>query len=396
MSTSNVYGITQLGYNSRSSGAGGNYGEGGKNGAILIRVLSVIDKNIMPKFSIDTSNYVYSSSNNIISYINNISSVSGALLWSRYADNIYYNLGNVGIGVNPQQFKLEVAAGTGATTDETIDYGIMTSNNSNILISSNINNNICAKFNSSIWTSGNVIASSDERIKTNISDLEDDSALQMILNIQPKTYNYIDWRGRGVSNKNDLVYGFLAQQIKRVIPDAVKLQTEFIPNIFAVADYTPLANIITLQGIDTGILVNNINININININNININKYKKVKCYDMRNNTIIVEVIEIINSKSFKIKDINYANDKIFVYGTEVDDFHALNKEYINTLNVCAVQELHRKIVSQQDEIKDLQEKVNILIDYIDLSKMATLQDDINELRSRVDLVITYMDMSK
>jgi hypothetical protein len=382
MSTSNVYGITQLGYNSRNSGAGGNYGESGKNGAILIRVLSVIDKNVLPKFSIDTSNYVSASSNNIIEYINTISSVSGALLWSRSADNIYYNLGNVGIGANPLQFKLEVAAGTGATTDETIDYGIMTSNNSNILISSNVNNNICAKFNSSIWTSGNVIASSDERIKTNISDLLDDSALQMILNIQPKTYNYIDWRGRGANNKSDLVYGFLAQQIKRVIPDAVKLQTEFIPNIFAVADYDPLTNIITFQGADIG-AYNNIKI-------------YKKVKCYDMRNNTIIVEVIEIINSKSFKIKDITYANDKIFVYGTEVNDFHALNKEYINTLNVCAVQELHRKIVSQQDEIRDLQEKVNILIDYIDFSKMATLQDDINELKSRVDLIITYMDMSR
>jgi hypothetical protein len=382
MSTSNVYGITQLGYNSRNSGAGGNYGESGKNGAILIRVLSVIDKNVLPKFSIDTSNYVSASSNNIIEYINTISSVSGALLWSRSADNIYYNLGNVGIGANPLQFKLEVAAGTGMTTDETIDYGIMTSNNSNILISSNVNNNICAKFNSSIWTSGNVIASSDERIKTNISDLLDDSALQMILNIQPKTYNYIDWRGRGANNKSDLVYGFLAQQIKGVIPDAVKLQTEFIPNIFAVADYDPITNIITFQGADIG-AYNNINI-------------YKKIKCYDMRNNTIIVEVIEIINSKSFKIKDITYANDKIFVYGTEVNDFHALNKEYINTLNVCAVQELHRKIVSQQDEIKDLQEKVNILIDYIDFSKMATLQDDINELKSRVDLIITYMDMSR
>lgn len=382
MSTSNVYGITPLGYNSRNSGAGGNYGENGKNGAILIRVLSVIDKNVLPKFSIDTSNYVSASSNNIIEYINNISSVSGALLWSRSEDNIYYNLGNVGIGANPLQFKLEVAAGTGMTTDETIDYGIMTSNNSNILISSNVNNNICAKFNSSIWTSGNVIASSDERIKKNISDLLDDSALQMILNIQPKTYNYIDWRGRGANNKSDLVYGFLAQQIKGVIPDAVKLQTEFIPNIFAVADYDPLTNIITFQGAYIG-AYNNIKI-------------YKKVKCYDMRNNTIIVEVIEIINSKSFKIKDITYANDKIFVYGTEVNDFHALNKEYINTLNVCAVQELHRKIVSQQDEIKDLQEKVNILIDYIDFSKMATLQDDINELRSRVDLIITYMDMSR
>ena len=109
--------------------------------------------------------------------------------------------------------------------------------------------------------------------------------------------------------------------------------------------------------------------NNSINIANI-INKHSRVKCYDMSDNIIIVEVIKIINEYSFKIKDINYLNDKIFVYGTEVSDFHVLNKEYINTLNVCAVQELHRKIVSQQQEISILNDKVNTLIEFIDLSK--------------------------
>jgi hypothetical protein len=174
----------------------------------------------------------------------------------------------------------------------------------------------------------------------------------MILRIQPKTYNYIDWVNRGNNN----IYGFIAQQIKTVIPDAVKIEKEFIPNIFLTAVYNTIGNII--------ILPNNF-----INENNF-INKNSRLKCYDMNDNIIIVEVIKIINEYSFKIKDINYLNDKIFIYGTEVNDFHVLNKEYINTLNVCAVQELHRKIVSQQQEISSLNEKVNILIEFIDLTK--------------------------
>jgi len=85
-----------------------------------------------------------------------------------------------------------------------------------------------------------------------------------------------------------------------------------------------------------------------------------------------------------------------IFVYGTEVKDFHALNKEYINTLNVCAVQELHRKIVLQQEEINELKEKVNVLINYIDMSKMTALEGEINEMKVRYDFIINYINLSK
>jgi len=378
--------ITRNGYNSRNSGSGGNYGENGKHGALLLRLLTKIDRSIVPTFVMETSNYVLASSNNIISYVNNLTSISGGLLWAKSTNNISYNLGNVGIGIVPNSYKLEVAAGNGVTPeDATISYGIHTSNYSNIEVVKNITNtNICAKFNSSIWTTGNVISSSDERIKMNIRDLQDDGALQMILNIQPKTYNYIDMRGRSdglAVPMNTLaapVYGFIAQQIKSVIPDAVRIQSEFIPNIFLVAEYNN--NIITLPS-------NNLKIIIGID---------SKVKCYDMRDNTIIVEVVEIINEVSFKIKDIQYMDNRIFVYGTEVNDFHALNKEYINTLNVCAVQELHRKIVSQQNEIKELNEKVNVLLNYIDLSRMSALEDEIKDLKARYDMIINYIDLSK
>jgi hypothetical protein len=108
-----------------------------------------------------------------------------------------------------------------------------------------------------------------------------------------------------------------------------------------------------------------------------------------VRNNTIIADIIEIFSGDSLKVA-INggYSNNKIFVYGTEVSDFHALNKEYINTLNVCAVQELHRKIERQGDVIGELKDKVNILINYVDMSKIDTLYNEITQLKSRIDML--------
>lgn len=339
------------GYNSSNSGSGGNMGENGRNGALLIRVLTKIDKRTTPQYVIDTFNYINTSSNNIIDYIDKITNPS-SVIWAKNAENNINYQYNVGIGVDPPvNYKLEIAQAN-VITAEIGSYGIHTSNNSNIILTDSINNNICAKFNSSIWSTGNIIASSDERIKTNINDINDDSALQMILNIQPKTYNYIDTFSRG----NNKIYGFIAQQIKEVIPDAVKIESEFIPNIFSVANYNIYGNIIILQ-------------NNSINIENI-IKTGSLVKCYDMNDNIIVVEVEKIINANTFKIKEVYYLNDKIFVYGAKVNDFHVLNKEYINTLNVCAVQELHRKIESQNNEINSLNERVNDIINFIDISK--------------------------
>ncbi len=43
-------------------------------------------------------------------------------------------------------------------------------------------------------------------------------------------------------------------------------------------------------------------------------------------------------------------------------------DKDYIFTLNVCATQELHRRIKSQDERIKELEGKVERLLNYISL----------------------------
>jgi hypothetical protein len=77
-----------------------------------------------------------------------------------------------------------------------------------------------------------------------------------------------------------------------------------------------------------------------------------------------------VIDELTFRIKELEtaYVDNKIFVSGTEIDDFHTLTKEYIFTLNVCATQELHRKIKLQEDRIKELEAKMADIVKYLSL----------------------------
>jgi hypothetical protein len=77
---------------------------------------------------------------------------------------------------------------------------------------------VCAIFDSSVWCKSRFTTSSDERIKKNIQDINDDGALQKILQIQPKTYEYID----KVERNDGIVYGFIAQQIKKLYQKQLK------------------------------------------------------------------------------------------------------------------------------------------------------------------------------
>ena len=210
--------------------------------------------------------------------------------------------------------------------------------------------NVTARIGGSLWVYSWIASSSDVRIKEDIQDINDDSALQMILAIEPKTYKYIDKVAKG----DKKVYGFIAQQIKEVLPDAVGNQPDYIPNIMLLADYDN--EIITLPTQPTKVI---------IKLND-------KIRCYDKDNKDMNVEVIEIIDEITFKIKhdtnlkDFKYTDSKIFVSGTEVDDFHTISKEYIFTLNVCATQELHRRIISQDERIKELETKITQILNNI------------------------------
>jgi hypothetical protein len=261
------------------------------------------------------------------------------------AHNGYLAVGNL----TTAGYMLDVAVGYGGPGNintSFIGYNTGVGNTTN----NDYSMSISCRITGSIWVTSYFVTSSDIRIKEDIQDINDDNALQSILSIQPKTYKYVDKLEKG----DKKVYGFIAQQIKEVIPEAVKIEKAYIPNIYSVADYN--SNVITLPYQPTKVI---------IKVND-------KIKCYDKDNKEILVEVIDAIDVLTFRIKDLEeeYYDTKIFVYGTFVDDFHTLNKDSIFTLNVCATQELHRRmeaqnivIKSQDDRIKDLETKMERLL---------------------------------
>jgi len=196
---------------------------------------------------------------------------------------------------------------------------------------------VSARFNYGIFVQSNIYNASDSRIKKDINDIIDDTALQQILLIQPKTYKYIDEIGRG----SDVIYGFIAQQVKEVLPQAVSEMKEIIPNIYKKAICS--GNIITLENDISNEL--NIDDNIQIYIENGNSEMHKII---NINSNVIEIE------------KEINKEN--VFIYGKEIKDFNSLKKDYIFTLNVCATQELYKLITQQNIIIQDLQNRINIL----------------------------------
>jgi hypothetical protein len=204
-----------------------------------------------------------------------------------------------------------------------------------------------AYFNASVLYCYGPFNLSDRRIKRDIVEINDETALNMILQVQPTTYYYRDEaRNRG----NGKVYGFIAQQIKEVIPDAVHTSKEVIANIYK-----------------TCLIYN------------------KREIYYSIPQDVAIDTEVRILDKEGsekgdrYKIKEISedyfvidkdIETDEAFVYGYNVDDFHSLNKDYIFTLNVCATQELHRRIEaqnvvikSQDDRIKDLEMKMERLL---------------------------------
>lgn len=232
--------------------------------------------------------------------------------------SIYYNEGGVGIGTTNVKATLDVS------TINSSMYSIKTNN--------------------SIWINNNVVASSDERIKTNIVDIDDGNALNKLLKIEPKIYDYVDDRKIGG------VYGFIAQQVGEVLPEAVKREREFIPNVYS-----------KCYVVDDIIVFEDVGIDI-----------YNKVAIGDvirivLEGSNADVSVVKIVNNNTLVIDRVIEGCDKAFVYGKQVDDFCILDKNAVYTLNVCATQDLYRCVQKQKEVIDARDEVIRVLQERVD-----------------------------
>ena len=209
------------------------------------------------------------------------------------ADNIILSPSeNVGIATDtPTQAKL-VVLGAGIPTNIG-SYGLLNSSAGTDTVGST---EYSGEYYS-IHTSHRIACSeinsySDSRIKKNVVDINDSSALDKIRLLEPKIYNYIDEKQRGTSN----VYGFIAQEVANVLPCAVTVCQGDIPNILTNSNVsvTSDSNVLELR-LDTtveGLTLSNTS-NINITTDK---NKYLTVPVLTFSGSNVIT----IQNSDTF------------------------------------------------------------------------------------------------
>lgn len=218
--------------------------------------------------------------------------------------------------------------------------------------------------------------SSDERIKKNITDINDGDALNTIRLLQPKRYEYIDTKK---ANTEGQVWGFIAQELEDVMPYAVDTITDFIPNVFEWGNKTANKRVI------------------NVNTSNI-LPDQTLLQIKDGKNKKHTLTIESIIDSQNIRVSedlssieggqvddngDLVYSlNDegrkvyasgnKIFVYGQKVNDFKTIKKNFIWTVATAALQEVDRQLQAEKTKVSTLQSQLTSVLARLDALESA------------------------
>jgi hypothetical protein len=271
--------------------------------------------------------------------------------------------GNVGIGTSSPNHPLHVVTGSGTysaplyayhhTGGPWQNYNGGTWSTTVNLISIRANEGVIAQ---------RMYIMSDERIKETITDIQDNEALVKFRQLKPKKYKYKDKLKYG----DNEVYGFIAQEVSSILPNAVTLEKDYIPDVMLTAEvilYDDCSKLKTLE-------------NHNLNVNDIIRCKTSYYKDIDN------IKILEVIDDKTIKVDYIfntdelkfNDMDNIIIIYGKYVEDFNVLNKETIWTLTTSALQEIDREMQQEKQKVITLENKV------------LTLENTITNLVSRIE----------
>ncbi len=193
-----------------------------------------------------------------------------------------------------------------------------------------------------------IIFHSDERIKKNIEDVPDNLALQQVRDIPCRYYNYID----EVNSNPEKVVGFIAQEVKAVLPSAVHTSTNTIPN-----EYRMLENIAWTDG-DVDASGNVVNYKMSCDLTDVSGVQYRFCVAHD---EGVVADEKDVVgnedNTFTFEEK-----YDFVFCYGKQIDDFLNIDKNQIFALHHSAIQEIDRLQTADKTRITELEQQVSDL----------------------------------
>lgn len=200
---------------------------------------------------------------------------------------------------------------------------------------------------SAIWADGvGFIASSDRRIKENIRDVPDDLSLKMLRALPVSYYDYKDKLINGVRS----TIGFIAQEVKEIMPMAVSLQKNIIPNEMRNLDNFSWETITDEKGNETFKLIVN-------DLEDVSGNTKYRFYCSNQDLKEVVHDVLNLENEPKSFIFEKKW--DNVFLYGKEVDDFHTIDKQKIFAMAFSATQQIDKIQQQHAIEIANIKEEL-------------------------------------
>ena len=218
----------------------------------------------------------------------------------------------------------------------------------------------------SIWTDNEILVSSDKRIKENIRDISDNKALKQLRDISCVYYEYKDKISKGFST----TIGFIAQQVKEIMPMAVSIQKKIIPNEMR-----------EIKNPNWTEIIHNNKPKFKLTISDLSDNSgnilYRFYVSNDPSGNDECKKDIYSLTAdpKGF-IFEKSWNN--VFIFGKEVNDFNTLDKQKLFALNFSATQEIDKQQQLDKQKIAALEaENATLKTQIADiLSRLQTLEN--------------------
>ena len=184
---------------------------------------------------------------------------------------------------------------------------------------------------------------SDQRIKSVVGASDTRADLDTIRRLRVTDYRRIDKLQAG----DRLEKGFLAQQVQTVVPEAVSLGRNAVPDIYADASEIEMLADRSALRLTVG-------------------------KAHGLKRGDFVrllteagqqeVEVLDVPTSGSFVVGAMSAVPKHVFVYGRRVDDFMSVDYDRVYTTGIGAIQELAKRAESAEARVDSLERQVEDL----------------------------------
>lgn len=189
-------------------------------------------------------------------------------------------------------------------------------------------------------------ANSDERIKRNIVTSANSNDLSTLMKIRVTDYQFKD----SIYNGNARIKGFIAQELKEVMPQAVHTNGDYVPDLYCLSNATSY---------------NEINKTLAITLCKPHQLKVgDKIKLF-AADGVKEQYVFEVNNDNTFSVANWERTAagmnpvDKVFVWGKWVNDFHTVDYNQVFAMGISAIQQLAKENEQLKNKTESLEQRV-------------------------------------